>query len=50
MTNDWRKQLDAQLKDLAIAAQQYTDLTTEKRIALTRLINAIWQSDKLVHP
>ncbi|MBN3905597.1 MAG: sigma-70 family RNA polymerase sigma factor [Nostoc sp. NMS1] len=50
MTNDWRKQLDAQLKELAIAAQQYTHLTKEKRIALTRLINAIWESDKLVHP
>ncbi|MDZ8258526.1 sigma-70 family RNA polymerase sigma factor [Nostoc sp. ChiQUE01b] len=50
MSNDWRKQLDEQLKDLAIAAQQYTHLTKEKRIALTRLINAIWQSGKLVHP
>ncbi|MEH2042924.1 sigma-70 family RNA polymerase sigma factor [Nostoc sp.] len=50
MSNDWRKQLDEQLKDLAIAAQQYTHLTKEKRIALTRLINAIWQSGKLVRP
>jgi hypothetical protein len=50
MTNDWRKQLDAQLKELAIAAQQYTHLSKGKRIALTRLINAIWQSGKLVHP
>ncbi|MFN6527820.1 sigma-70 family RNA polymerase sigma factor [Nostoc sp. ChiSLP03a] len=50
MSNDWRKQLDGQLKDLAIAAQQYTHLTKEKRIALTRLINAIWQSGKLVSP
>ncbi|MFN6499068.1 MAG: sigma-70 family RNA polymerase sigma factor [Nostoc sp. DedQUE01] len=50
MTNDWRKQLDAQLKELAIVAQQYTHLTKEKRIALTRLINAIWQSGKLVRP
>ncbi|MDZ7964463.1 MAG: sigma-70 family RNA polymerase sigma factor [Nostoc sp. DedSLP03] len=50
MSNDWRKQLDGQLKDLAIAAQQYTHLTKEKRIALTRLINAIWQSGKLVRP
>ncbi|MEH2081247.1 MAG: sigma-70 family RNA polymerase sigma factor [Nostoc sp.] len=50
MSNDWRRQLDEQLKDLAIAAQQYTHLTKEKRIALTRLINAIWQSGKLVRP
>ncbi len=50
MSNDWRKQLDGQLKDLAIAAQQSTHLTKEKRIALTRLINAIWQSGKLVRP
>jgi hypothetical protein len=50
MTNEWRKQLDAQLKELAITAQQYTHLTKERRIGLTRLINAIWQSGKLVHP
>ncbi|MBH8554933.1 sigma-70 family RNA polymerase sigma factor [Nostocaceae cyanobacterium CENA357] len=50
MTNDRRKQLDAQLKELALAAQRYTDLTKGKRIALTRLMNAIWQSGKLVRP
>ncbi|MBH8554926.1 hypothetical protein I8751_21760 [Nostocaceae cyanobacterium CENA357] len=41
MTNDGRKQLDAQLKELAITAQQYTELTKAKRIALTRLMNDI---------
>ncbi|MEH2317481.1 sigma-70 family RNA polymerase sigma factor [Nostoc sp.] len=50
ITNDPRKQLDVQLKELAIAAQQYAHLSKGKRIALTRLINAIWQSGKLVHP
>ncbi|MEA5503922.1 sigma-70 family RNA polymerase sigma factor [Halotia wernerae UHCC 0503] len=50
MTNDRRKQLDAQLKELALAAQRYKDLTKGKRIALTRLMNAIWQSGKLVRP
>jgi hypothetical protein len=50
MTNEWRKKLDAQLQELAIAAQQYTHLTKERQIALTRLINAIWKSGKLVRP
>ena len=50
MTNDRRKQLDVQLKELAFAAQQYTHLAKGKRIALTRLINAIWESGRLVRP
>ncbi|WP_414543899.1 sigma-70 family RNA polymerase sigma factor [Nostoc sp. CCY0012] len=50
MTNDGRKQLDAKLKELAIAAQQYTYFSKEKQIELTRLINAIWQSGKLARP
>lgn len=50
MTNDWRKQLDVQLKELALKAQQHPYATKEHRVALTRLMNAIWQSGRLIHP
>lgn len=39
MTNDWRKQLDVQLKELALKAQQHPYATKEHRVALTRLMN-----------
>ncbi len=50
MTNDLRKQLDAQLKELVLLAQQYPQATKGRRIALAQLINVIWQSGKLCHP
>jgi len=50
MTNDSRKQLDAQLKELALLAQRHPQATKGWRIALTQLVNAIWQSGKLCHP
>jgi hypothetical protein len=45
-----RNQLDEQLKELALVAQRHPDGTKERRIALTRLIDAIWRSRRLCHP
>lgn len=45
-----RNQLDEQLKELAKEAQQHSHGTKERRIALTQLVNAIWQSGRLCHP
>lgn len=50
MSNDSRQPLDAQLKELVLLAQQYSHTTKERRIALTQLVNAIWQSGKLCRP
>ncbi|MBW4602380.1 MAG: sigma-70 family RNA polymerase sigma factor [Calothrix sp. FI2-JRJ7] len=50
MTNDSKEQLDVQLKELALEAQQHPQSTRERRVALTRLINAIWQSGRLYQP
>lgn len=50
MTNDLRKQLDAQLKELALLAQRQPHATKGRRIALTQLVDAIWQSGKLCRP
>lgn len=50
MTNDSRTQLDTQLKELALLAQRHPHATKGRRIALTQLVNAIWQSGKLCHP
>lgn len=50
MTRDSRKQLDAQLKELALLAQRHPHATKGRRIALTQLINTIWQSGKLYRP
>lgn len=50
MTNDLREQLDTQLKELALLAQQNPHATKGRRIALTQLVNAIWQSGKLCRP
>ena len=50
MTNDCTNQLDAQLKDLVLLARRHPQKTKERRIALTRLINAIWQSGRLCRP
>jgi hypothetical protein len=47
---DERNQLDVQLKELTFVAQQHAQTTTARRVALTRLINAIWQSRRLCHP
>lgn len=45
-----RNQLDEQLKELAKEAQRHPHGTKERRIALTQLVNAIWQSGRLCHP
>jgi len=50
MTSDSIKQLDTQLKELADIAQNHPHATMGRRIALTRLINAIWQSGRLIRP
>jgi len=50
MTNDGRKQLDAQLKELVLKAQQHPHATKERRIVLTQLISAIWRSSRLCCP
>jgi hypothetical protein len=50
MHADARNQLDEQLKELAKEAQRHPHGTKERRIALTELINAIWQSGRLCHP
>lgn len=50
MRNDLRKQLDAQIKELALLARRHPHATKGRRIALTQLVNAIWQSGKLCRP
>jgi hypothetical protein len=51
MTNDsLKKELDAQLKDLALLAQRHPPTTQERRMALTQLIDTIWLSGKLCRP
>jgi hypothetical protein len=50
MSNDSRQELDAQLKELALLAQRHPHATKGRRIALTQLVNAIWQSGKLCRP
>ncbi|GAA6616425.1 sigma-70 family RNA polymerase sigma factor [Scytonema sp. NUACC26] len=50
MTNDKRQQLDTRLKELALFAQGYPQATKERRMALTQLIDTIWQSGKLIRP
>jgi hypothetical protein len=50
MHTDMRNQLDEQLKELALIAQQHPYGTKERRIALTQLVNAIWQSGRLCRP
>ncbi|MDV2998335.1 MAG: hypothetical protein N4J56_008040 [Chroococcidiopsis sp. SAG 2025] len=50
MSNDSRQALDAQLKELVLLAQQHSYATKRQRIALTQLVNTIWQSGKLCRP
>lgn len=50
MISGSRKQLDAQLKELALLAQRHPHATKGRRIALTQLVSAIWQSGKLCRP
>lgn len=50
MSNNSRQALDAQLKALVLLAQQHSHATKGRRIALTQLVNAIWQSGKLCRP
>lgn len=50
MTNDSKKQLDTQLKELALLAQRHPRATKGRRVALTQMLNAIWQSGRLCRP
>lgn len=50
MPTDSEDELNHQLKTLAIKAQQHPQETKERRIALTQLVTAIWQSRRLCHP
>ncbi|HEY9672046.1 MAG TPA: hypothetical protein V6D11_11410 [Waterburya sp.] len=50
MRADVGNQLDEQLKDLALVAQQHRQGTKERRIALTQLVNGIWRSRRLCRP
>jgi hypothetical protein len=50
MTNDSINQLNAQLKESALLAQQHPQASMARRIALTRLINSIWVSGRLIRP
>ncbi|MBD2776078.1 sigma-70 family RNA polymerase sigma factor [Iningainema tapete] len=43
-------QLDKQLKELATAAQQQPQPTKSRRVALSKLVDAIWKSPKLYRP
>ncbi len=49
MTTD-STNLDTQHRDLALFAQRYPHASKERQIALTKLLNAIWQSGKLCRP
>lgn len=42
--------LDEQLKQLAISAQQYPPVTQSRQLALTKLVNGIMQSGRLCQP
>lgn len=50
MNDESKTQLDAYLKELVFQAKQYPQASKERREALTRLINAIWMSGKLIYP
>lgn len=43
-------ELDEQLKQLAISAQQHPPLTKQRQLALTQLVNGILQSGRLCRP
>lgn len=43
-------ELDEQLKQLAISAQQHPPLTQGRQLALTKLVQAILKSGRLCHP
>ncbi|MBW4428486.1 MAG: sigma-70 family RNA polymerase sigma factor [Nostoc desertorum CM1-VF14] len=50
MNQTARDKLDEQLLELAIVAQQHPPLTHGRRVALSKLINAIVLSGKVCHP
>ena len=50
MSADAPNQLDEQLRELVVVVQQHSYGTLERRIALTQLVNEIWQSGRLCHP
>jgi hypothetical protein len=50
MSNDSRQEFNVQLKELVLLAQRHPHATKGRRIALTQLVNAIWQSGKLIRP
>jgi hypothetical protein len=50
MHADARNPFDEHLQQLALEAQRHPQGTKERRIALTQLVNAIWQSGRLGRP
>lgn len=50
MPADAPNQLDEQLRELVVVVQQHSYGTLERRIALTQLVNEIWQSGRLCYP
>jgi hypothetical protein len=50
MTKAWDRQLDEQLRQLAIKAQEYPSYSPKRQIALTKLISAIQKSGQLCRP
>jgi hypothetical protein len=50
MTKAWDRQLDEQLRQLAIKAQEYPSYSPKRQIALTKLVSAIQKSGQLCRP
>jgi DNA-directed RNA polymerase specialized sigma24 family protein len=50
MNKTGKDELDEQLKQLALVAQQHPPLTSKRQLALTKLVNGILQSGRLCHP
>ncbi|VEP14384.1 conserved hypothetical protein [Hyella patelloides LEGE 07179] len=44
------KEREEYLKKLAIEAQKYPSQSSQRQLAISRLVNEIWQSPKLGHP
>ena len=50
MTKEWNQQLDEQLRQLAIKAQEYSAYSPKRQIALTKLVSAIQKCGQLCRP
>ena len=50
MNQTGKDEIDEQLKQLALVAQQHPPLTRERQIALRQLVNQILQSGRLCRP